>query len=254
MKDPGPNTLEQLIAANAKLAALAAGGGGASASSPGLYSLKPILHPAIFFDDASGTFNYTINATGEDYTADYDPASAFVGLKGITLKTKATTPAAGDHVWADMPLPLGPGPVFRVQLLMRTPATGSTNTITGISLSADDELNTLTVALEAHWAALKLAYQKKSNGSWAMTEMPDSKLRIDEKQWHTLDFAFNIPTRKWLHIILNGKTLSITADDVQATTSVNRGRFVRLRLINSTPVAEQAVTHLDQILITTEEA
>lgn len=247
MKDPAPNPVailtDFLVLHRTQLA-----------SSPGLHSLIRIIHPTIFYDDGSGTFSYDATGTGADYTANYVTGAAFTRLNGMQLQTKTTTPAANDLVSAYKYLPLGPGPIVRLQLLFRRASGTSTNFTSAFRMLPDNETNLLTAEVEAHWQSGKLAYHKKTNGAWAMTELADSFLQPDNNQWHKLDVAVNIHTHKWVHIILNGKTLALPALELETAASANHGRILNFILGTLALEAVQAETHLDQILITTEEA
>lgn len=254
MKDPGPNNLEQLIQANTTLAAILAATGAPAPSSPGIFSLYPILHPALFYDNAEGTFQWTVTGTAGEYKASYETSGALVGLKGLVMHTKTDTPAGGDYVKANIYVPGGAGPIVRFQLSFRRDAATSTHFTTQIRFHVNNEANILNAFLEAHWQIARLAYLMKTNGGWAMTEMDDSHLRPGEGQWHTLNVAINIETAKWISIVLNGKSLTIANDALEEGVSTYHDRGIRFELGTLAIPNEMAGSHFDQLLITTEEA
>lgn len=224
------------------------------ASLPGLHSLIRIIHPVLFYDDASGTFQYEVAATGADFVANYVTAAAFIRVNGLQLLTKETTPAADDEVLAQMFLSAGPGPIVRLQCVFRRGAAPSGDFTSTFRLQPDNETHILDATIEAHWSAARLAYLKKTDGAWAMTELADSKIDPVQNSWHKLDFAINTLTEEWAYIKLDGKALAISPLAIEPAASIGRGRIMALTLGTTAVAAAQAETNIDQLLITTEEA
>jgi len=247
MKAPGPYRVELLKAIlDAQPPAIA--------SSPGIFSLHPILHPALFYDNAEGAFQWTVTGTAGEYKASYETSGALVGQKGLVMHTKTETPANNDYVRTSIYVPGGPGPIVRFQLSFRRDAATSTHFSTEFRFSVDNETNKLQAWLEAHWQIMRLAYQMKINAGWTMTEMDDSHLRAGEGQWHNLNVAINIETAKWVSIVLNGKSLTIANDDLEKAVSTYHDRGIQIQLGTIAVAALMAGSHFDQILITSEEA
>jgi len=80
-------------------------------------SRVPVCHPAIFYDDCNGTFNYDPAGDGADWTAEYNTQAAHSGLKGIRLATKSTSPTSGDVVSIAKHLWLPPTQMFTLEFL-----------------------------------------------------------------------------------------------------------------------------------------
>jgi len=247
MKDPGPYPVELLKA-------ILDVHGASRISLPGIFSLKPVLFPAIFYDDCEGTEPYTVSGTGDGFQGSYVTEAAFVGLNGLKIQTRETGAAASDYARADLLLPLGPGPVIRLQLMFRRPNTTSADFTTLFMLYTDDEVRRLDASIEAHWNAQRLAYLKKTNAEWTMTQVEQWHLERDNNRWHKLDLAINLLTAQYVHIKLNGKVCAPDPTDLETTGTAGRGRILDFRLKTTAIAAAQAETQFDQILITTEEA
>lgn len=77
----------------------------------------PVIHPAIFYDDCEGTFNYQVTGTGTNFVGNYHPTRAHSGTHGLYLATKSTTPAANDSVLMRKQIFPTPKPTNTLQLL-----------------------------------------------------------------------------------------------------------------------------------------
>ena len=247
MKDPGPNAVELL---NYILAAT----GPAAISSPGVHGLNPILYPAIFFDDCSGTEPYQVTGTGTGFQATYVTEAAFVGLNGLKVQTRETGAAAGDIASAKINLPANALPIIRVQLLFARDPDTDTHFYTALWLQSDNGINSYLAKVEIAWQAPSVSYYKKANGTWAMAAIPGWLVQPDNHSWNHLQLAINLNTLCYHEIKLNGLTHSIPTEPLEPGVTANRGPLLMLTLQTRTGQAVQANTHFDQILVTAEAA
>ena len=247
MKDPGPNPVELLTH-------ILAATGPAAISSPGVHGLTPILYPAIFFDDCSGTEPYQVSGTGEGFQASYVTEAAFVGLNGLKLQTRETGAAAGDYAAAGIYLPANELPIIRVQFLFARPPTTSTHFYTNLALRPDDTSFTYGSNIEIAWQAPSISYWKKTNAGWSMSAIPGWLLQPDNHAWNHLELAINLATACYHEIKLNGQTLSIPTEPLDPSASADRGPLLFVELRTRAAEAVQANSHFDQILVTAEAA
>ena len=247
MKDPGPNAVELL---NYILAAT----GPASISNPGLHGLNPMLYPAIFFDDCSGTEPYEVTGTGEGFQVSYVTEAAFVGLNGLKVQTRDTGAAGGDLATATLNLPANALPIIRVQFLVARDPNTSPNFYTQLQIRADDEVTYYIAQVEIAWQTPSLSYLKKVNAGHSMTPIPGWLLQPAYHAWNHLQLAINVATGCYHEIKFNGKTLSIPTEPMETASPQARGPLLNIDLETRTAAAAQANSHFDQILVTAEAA
>jgi len=247
MKDPGPYPVELLKAIlEAQAPALA--------SSPGIFSLKPILLPAIFYDDCEGTPPYIVTGTGDGYQASYVTEAAFVGLHGLKIQTRETGAAGSDNAAATIHLPANELPIIRLQALFARPETTSTNYYTEFRLRADDETSYFIAQVRIGWQAPSIEYHKKINAGWSYTAITGWYLEPAHHAWNHLQLAINVATGCYLEIKLNGKTHSIPTEPLEPGATQTRGPLLDFQLKTTAIAALQSTTPFAQILVTAEEA
>ena len=247
MKDPGPNAVELLKY-------ILAATGPAAISSPGVAGLNPILYPAIFHDDCTGTEPYEVTGTGEGFQASYVTEAAFVGLNGLKIQTRETGAAIADLSTAKIWLPANALPIIRAQFLFARDPNTSTHFYTQLQLRADDESSMWVSQVEIGWQAPSISYWKKVNAAHSMTAIAGWLLQPAYHAWNHLQLAINVATACYHEIKFNGKTLSIPTEPLDATATINRGPLLELQLQTRCGAAEQANSHFDQILVTAEAA
>jgi len=245
MKDPGPHVVALLTAILDKTCA-------ALPSAAGYLTLKPILHPAIFYDDCEGTEPYIVTGTGDGYQASYVPEAALVGLTGLKVQTREAGAASGDLAQAHIHLPGNALPIIRVQMLIARPPPTSTNYATAIHLSADYGDYLYRSVVEINWQTPSVSYWKKANGFWSMTAIAGWLMEPANHRWHHLQLAINAQTGHYYEIKSDGRTHSIPLEQMEPIATANRGCQLELELRTRTCEAVQANTHFDQILVTAE--
>jgi len=245
MKDPGPHPV-------ALLDDIDRGCGASSISVPGLHSLQPILLPAVFFDDCSGTMHYQVDGTGTDHQVDYATAAAYVGLNGLKIQTKQTTPAINDDAYAQLYMPANELPIVRLQLLMARMSGSSGTPATDVYLFNDNESFYHTAQVHIVWNPPVVSYLKKDNGTWSLNTIDTWKVNYLDEGWNHLELAVNVDRGFYHEIVLNGKRLSIPTQPMEPDTAKAYGRHLQMRLLTTALAAERAAIMFDQILVTAE--
>lgn len=215
------------------------------------FSRIPILHPAILYDDASGTFNWLDMGTPADYTADYDPSAAYVGINGIQLNTKQTTPAANDYVRIYRHIWLPPHQLLRIQLVFNHVDKdisaylrvilhwyqGETHYVAGIRTKADDG---------------EVSYASGITGVIATwTVLPGVTIPLMDDVWNKLDLSVNWIDAMYQYIHLNDTIVDGTALPV-GSLEYAAAKVLSIYIELETLQAAQAIARLDQILLTPE--
>lgn len=247
MKDPGPNAVELLDH-------ILKATGPAAISSPGIAGLNPILFPAIFHDDCSGTEPYLVTGTGTGFQASYVTEAAFLGLNGLKVQTRETDAAVGDWCKAIIHLPANKLPIIRAQLLLARDPNASTHFYTHLHLSADDKTTYWLGEVQIAWQAPSVSYLKKTNAGHSMYAIPGWLLQPANHAWNHLELAINVANGCYHQIKLNGQTLSIPTQPLESGATQARGPLLALQLQTRNGAAVQANSHFDQILVTAEAA
>lgn len=215
------------------------------------FSAIPVIHPALFFDDCSGTFTYVSAGTGADYVAEYDPLAAHVQTNGILLKTRETTPADADEVAIYRRLWLPPRGVLRLQLMFSLLSYAPTRYLDIVLTWNNNDV--------AHDAGLRV---KGSNGicyyitgyaagEFTWTAIPNWKAGIIDHAWNKIDLSVNLDTDFHHKIqlnehVLDGRDIPVHTHDLVMEKHMHL--YMRLR----SGAAVQVTAYLDQILLTQE--
>lgn len=207
----------------------------------------PILFPAIFYDDCAGTFNYQDSGDGADYAAAYNSAYAYVGEKGIQLRTRTTTPASGDVVSITKSIPLPPTQLLRVQLNFATLVTTRQPNIYVALLYYDGS------SVNAPELAFTPADSKVYYAASFRSDYTDTGLTYNPVQnnWNHLDFSVNLSAGKYHNLTVNNGIADLSTISVPTSADATAA-ILKLFLEIETRTASYYYAGLDQILVTTE--
>jgi len=215
------------------------------------FSTIPVIHPALFFDDCSGTMNWLSSGTGAEYSVEYDPAAAFVQTNGLIIKTRATTPAIGDVVNAYRKLWLPPLGILRLQAMFSLLTDAPDQNLDFIIFWYDG--TTVHTAALRFTASTGAVYRATGYAApditW--TIIPELSIPVGDDHWNKLDLSFNPLTDRYHKIevnenVLDGSNIAIHTRDVAMTP------FVYLLLRTTAVAAAQVTAYIDQILLTQE--
>jgi len=215
------------------------------------FSTIPVIHPALYFDDCSGTFTWQATGTGADWTAEYDPIAAHVQVNGLLLKTRQTTPTYPNYTSIYRRLWLPPRGVLRLQLVFSTLIDLPARYL-HFAISWND-------GVVAHDAGLHFASSTGavsyitgySSGDFTWTQIPGWVYSTIEHSWNKLDLSFNLQTNRYHKIELNEYALDGTDIHVHShPLALAKHVHLYIRLLNSS--ADQVTAYIDQILLTQE--
>lgn len=215
------------------------------------FTTIPVIHPALFFDDSSGTFTWQAEGDGADWTAEYDPLAAHVQLNGILLKTRETTPTTNDHVVIYRRLWLPPRGVLRLQYVACLPTTGP-NAALDLTLIWNDGVNAHDAGIRLRATSPSIYYIRGWDApgfDWG--SLPTFSRGEIDHSWVKIDLSVNLDTNFHHRVqvneqVLDGRTLAIS------THPPALEKHMHLAFDLSTPTAAQATAYVDQILLTQE--
>jgi len=215
------------------------------------FSTIPVIHPALFFDDCSGTMNWLSSGTGADYSVEYDPAAAFVQTNGLIIKTRTTTPAIGDVVNAYRKLWLPPLGILRLQAMFSLLTDAPDQNLDFIIFWYDGTtMHTAGLRFVASTGAIyRPTGYTAPDITWTL--IPDRTIPVGDDHWNKLDLSFN-PLTDFYHKIevnqypLDGSAIPVHTRDVVLT------KHLYLLIRTTTVAAAQVTAYIDQILLTQE--
>ncbi|MBA7612651.1 hypothetical protein ES703_19887 [subsurface metagenome] len=211
----------------------------------------PVIHPAIFADDCSGSFNYEADGHGDDWVAQYHPDAALVQMNGIILQTRATEPAENDRVYLMKRLWLDPERLLRLQIVFKTPMAKPEMRITFALVWGDGEQNHHA---GIHYESVDSHVDYVSGGNWGLwtyTELPDVIAAVRPEIWNKLDFDIDLTADTYhrLHTNQHARDMS------EIPLVIEGGKFDRylyfLVFLWATTAFQQTL-YLDQVLLTPE--
>lgn len=207
----------------------------------------PVIHPALFYSNGDGQFNWSIDASGADYVADYNADAAFVGAKGLRLHTKSTTPAIDDYVHARQRLWIPPTKILRFQAVIASYGASPDTQLAFTLMHYDGAIQrTAGVRLDAVDGTV---YYWTSGAAW--TAISALSWNSVATYWNKLDFAISIADGLYNRITLNHNTQDMSALAIQAAASATAAHlYLLISLIAKANAMARA--HIDQILLTGE--
>jgi len=222
--------------------------GAPAAGLPGTYNPDPIIYPVIFYDPCAQTFNWAVTADGADYVAKYEPFAAFVGNKGMHLKTRTTDPAADDVVCCQYYPGRCVETLANLKVMFRSPE-GEVPSTLDIRLGYC-EIATLHYGhLQVQWQAHTIGYFSKDNGVNTWHSMGSELFDGDAELWHIAEISIDMATSKYRSVRINDTELALPTSNLSEETYIKpHSMFIELKLF-----AADAATHevyLDQLLVT----
>jgi len=208
----------------------------------------PVIHPAIFYDDCQGAFNYIIEGTGDSYAASYEAEAAMVGKLGLRLETRTINQAINDYVQITKRLHLSPTKLLRIQFVFThyaaTPSseliiylhwfTGEQEYLAGLTFQQ-------SVAAVLYWGAAP-----------AWVAIPDVTYIKGPLSWNSVDLTIDLANNLYSHLLLNEYALDLKAFAIPFQADPAEPKRADLAFSFKTTVADTARLYLDQILITPE--
>lgn len=210
-------------------------------------SRVPLMYPSIFWDDCEGTFNYVVTADGADYVAAYATAAAYVGTKGMHLKTRITNPANGDLVTIYKKLPLPPTGLVRLRIHHMNPDTTPTY-FWYLYLYYFDGTNYYAPELCFDASDEKVYYAATVRANYTDTTLIWNKLQYT---WNVVDWSIDLSAHTFHTLRVNDSIVDMSTISLPsaANASVPRLQFY---IEIATVGAVITPAYFDQILITAE--
>lgn len=207
----------------------------------------PVLHPALLYDDCDGTFNWVPSGDGADWVAQYDTGVPYVGTNGLLLRTRATGPAATDHVTVLKRLWLPPNHLGRVQIVQR-PVTHNQDLFIQVALLWFDGVNLHSAQIRMDTATRAVLY-RNAGGTW--TPLFANAFESAVGAWNHLDFYCDFAHHVYGYVTFNHNTVDLSG--VPVLTGVDPTQ-IHLELVLWLEIqgVVQGGCAFDQILVTSE--
>ena len=210
-------------------------------------SQAPIIWPALFFDDASGTFDWVVSGTGADYVAEYSTDTVLIGTKSLKLQTRITDPAAADLVGIMKHLPVPPRKLVRIQLAFRL-GDGATNGNFRLRPFFYDGTKGYGFEIQCLYADETVQYLDHNND---YQTIPNALWSKATPVWNSIDLSLNLNGPKYHLLRLNGTTFDLRAYPARSWASPETPKFIA-SLGAKTTAAAWTLFYVDQILVTPE--
>ena len=211
----------------------------------------PTMHPALLFDNGENSFLWTAEGTGADWTAEHDPAAAFVQTNGILLKTKATAPAANDVVTISRCQWLPPEQIVRLQLVFAH-VNAAISQYLKIIMHWYTGARHYVVGMRSEPLTSEVARATGLTGIVPdFTVMPDLSIPAIDGIWNKLDFSANWRTAYHHLLQWNHSPVDLSTTEIYSDAAIT-GTFFQVYIELETLQAAQAEAYLDQVLLTSE--
>lgn len=204
----------------------------------------PVCHPAIFWDDASGTFNYVTTGTGADYVAEYNTAAAHSGVEGIHLETRTTDPAADDYVSIVKRLWLPPTQLITLEFLWSIPNYPSEAYFFAILHWYDGAFHR-TAQLRFSFTTGDVHYYDDEAGWTPITAFDFAN---QTNTWNHVIFALNHRLNMYQFCSLNNQVWDGRAAPIRSAVQVERPRLY-LEFMLETRGAAKRYMNIDHVLV-----
>lgn len=207
----------------------------------------PIIHPCLFFDDGSGTFNYVASGDGADYDAEYSTTYAFTGAKGIKLATRTTGPQAGDDVTIHKDLHVPPQKLVRLRFLHMQPSINPDALLYAMIYWYDGtNLNAAEIMFKT--SDQKVYYAATFHADYTATGLVFSEV---SNVWNYVDLSINLNTGYYTSLRVNNLIADLSAVAFATSASANNSHL-RLYFKVEAVGADKTYAAIDQVILTAE--
>jgi len=182
----------------------------------------------LLLDDCEGTFNWTVSGTGGDDVHEFATAAAFMGLKGMRLKTRTTGAAANDYVAAARAVGHGEGGLLVIRARVASPDVSVVKNLV-MQVTHCDGVNDYSANINIRMSAGTVAYL---DAAAAAVAMPDLAQTFTDGAWFTIELVLDVLTHEYLECFCNGTRVDLAGAGVyDVGASTERGAIVSLSVI-----------------------
>lgn len=160
----------------------------------------------LLLDNCEGTCLWTGEGTGADFTADFLAAAARRGLKGLRIKTRVTTPAAGDAVGAYRYFSCPETGVLLLRSWIALPTPGDVAALDFVSAIGHG----VTMAYGGIWCNVTAGTTHRIDDTGGYTACPTLDFTWRAGGWHCFEFAVDRRNHNYLFVGVDGARLDLT--------------------------------------------
>jgi hypothetical protein len=211
------------------------------------FCLIPTIHPAMFYDDCSGYFNYVKTGNAGDFNASYVNTAGFNKPYGIRLTTRVTGPAIDDYASFTKYLWFPANKRMRLQLLFACPDI-STDTEIAIQMTILDGTNgkTAQVQLGVAWNYVAVFVVPAT-----AVQIPGARWTRYNAYWNYFDLSVDFSTMYYNCLVLNDQIFDLSTYPLHYSASPT-APYSMISVQITTKEAATALLNISDILLTPE--
>jgi len=201
------------------------------------------LGTVLLFDDIEDLLKWMGYGTGTDWVVEKSTTEAFSGSASLHLKTRITTPAAGDYVAATRRFALSIGKKLSVELRLRYVSKALVDRIM-IGFGHYDG-----AMYRRGWIGFY-----PPEGKWmyftsggVMEDIPGAVQRLHEDGWHRVKLVMDFEKSEYVSFQCNELVIDMTGKPIRVTPDT-RDSFTMVVIEVWTETAAQAESYFDDIL------
>lgn len=196
----------------------------------------------LLLDDCEGTFTWVPTGTGGDDVHEFATVAAFMGLKGMRLKTRTTGAAANDNLTASKMVSYPESGLLVVRGRFASP---DVSLCLGVGLSCLDDDGVTQYIPELYWipGSAEVGYVSAASAYVPIAALATVFL---DGQWYTWELVYDCLTHRYVSATFNGTRVSL-ANIGARTPGASSGRGVQVRVFVSAAGAAAAELYADSI-------
>jgi len=205
------------------------------------------LGRVLLFDDLEDLFKFVGSGTGIDWVVEKNTTVAFNGSASLRMKTKATTPTAGDYVeaWRRAPTPYGKK--LSLECLFRFETLTNEDYIQ-FTLSWSSEVGLIRARVRYDPIEKKWIYEAE-DGTYK--DVPNGAQRLYHKTFHRLRVLADFDKREYVSLQCNDLLIDMTGIKLRYSAGVFDSRM-GVVFATAAETSAQAEAYIDDILVKEE--
>jgi len=204
----------------------------------------PSLGDIILFDDFEDLFKWSGTGTGTDWLVEKNTATAFNKSASLHIKTKATTPAAGDYVTAYRYIYLPPPLKLSLECFWYY-VSDTLVDFFAIELIFQDGSYRTHGKVRFHPPESKWQYRDDTP---AYVDIPGGSQKLNEGAWHRVALKLNFKDKIYSHLKSDDLEIDLSALKMQSVSDTT-AKQLYVAVSVSAETNARAECYIDDLLI-----
>lgn len=196
----------------------------------------------LLLDDAAGHFGWEVSGTGVAFVGDYDDEAAYVGAKGLRLKTRPSDEAEDDNVQVVRYVPYPESGLFLLRCKIGIPDVSTVKTI-DVGLVVDTGVQ--IVFANVRWSP-NVPITEARVGAVTYDEVEGQDAGVFDGQWSVLEMQVNLVDLVYGAITLQGVRVDQSGSGVYVP-GASSSRAVQVIIGIAAAGAAQAIVYVADI-------